>query len=476
LKKYLNHKVFRNFSYLTIGSVVSQLLMLVTVLRITKILLPDDYGLYTFMISQGTLLYALSDLGIKTTTIRAIARNPTSTRNYALNGAIMRLLSLVFFFLIYAIYNNLLGSFSTFQLFLIVIYGLIYSFFHLLEYIFLGNQRMLYPSLVKIIHSGLWFIIIFLMPENLFSANFLMIAFLLISGVKTLFLYNRLKNLHLLIGTRGPFLPNAKMMLSESWPYITMMLFNLPFAYFSNNFLDVNSTTEEIGFFNLATKLMGPVQIIISFSLTALFPNISQLFVRDKASFLKYVSTGVPAFVFMIGFFSFIFSFFSKEGIQLLFTEDYLPAIPVTQLQIWFVFFHGINHLITIIFGAADLEKKIFNLSLVNFLIATPMLYVGSFYGALGISYGYVISFAIFQIYIWWQLKKSLSLHFPYERMLWLIVLMLFAISYILVNHFNLWEKLILSFILCVAMGILFYKNAGKIFPKRIKEVSRSAD
>jgi O-antigen/teichoic acid export membrane protein len=467
LKKYLNHKVFKNFSYLTIGSIVSQLLMLVTVLRITKILLPDDYGLYTFMISQGTLLYALSDLGIKTTTIRAIARKPEATRNYALNGAIMRLLSLVFFFLVYVVYNNLLGSFNSFQLVLIAIYGLIYSFFHLFEYIFLGNQRMLYPSVVKIIHSGLWFLIIFLLPEHLFSANFLMVAFLIISTVKTYFLYNRIQKLNLLIGTRGEFLKNAKMMLKESWPYITMMLFNLPFAYFSNNFLDVNSTNDEIGFFNLATKLMGPVQIIISFSLTALFPNISQLFVKDKKSFLRYVSTGVPAFVFLIGYFSFIFSFFSKEGIQLLFTEEYLPAIPVTQLQIWFVFFHGINHLITIIFGAADLEKKIFNLSLVNFLIATPMLYAGSFYGALGISYGYVVSFAIFQIYIWWQLKKNLQITFNYEYYLWLMILVLFAISYVLVNYFDLWEKILLSGILTGVIALIFYKNAGKIFPKK---------
>lgn len=459
LQAIFKSKVFKNFSYLTIGSIISQALLLVTVLRITKYLSPAEYGNYTFILSQGMLFHAISDLGIKSTTIRAIARDSKNTNNYIVNGAILRLLTLLLFFIIYASYNNFLGSLDQTGLSLVFIYGVVYSFFYLLEYVFLGYQQMLYPSIVKILHSIIWFLIIMFLPQAYFSVNNLLGIFLIISLLQVLLLFFNVRKRKYLKGKASNFLKGSKEMLLESWPYITLMFLNLPFSHFANNFLDINSSSEEIGFFNLAKKLLGPVEIIITFSLTALFPNISQMFVQDKEKFLDLVKKGVIAFVLAIGILSFIFSLFSKEAILLLFSEEYLSTIKVVQLQVWFVFFHGINHLIAIIFGASNFEKKLFQLSLVNSLIATPMLFIGSYYGALGLSYGFVISFAIFEVYVWSQLKKTLKIQFNGDLKIWSIMIVLFLVSFFLPFDTPIFIKFIIAIVFLGSLWVIFGKQ-----------------
>ena len=110
LSNVLNNKVFRNFSYLTIGSVLAQGLSLLTILKITRIFSPSDYGLFTFIMAQGLLLLAIADLGIRNIVIRSIARKPDRTNDLIVNGAMLKVFATLALIAIYIAYNNLLGS------------------------------------------------------------------------------------------------------------------------------------------------------------------------------------------------------------------------------------------------------------------------------------------------------------------------------------------------------------------------------
>ena len=105
MRKLLKNKVVLNFSYLTFGSIISQLLLLITVIKITKLLSPENYGLYSFILAQGLLLHSISDLGIKAIIIRTIARNPEKTKDLVYNGLKLRTVALILLMLIYIVYN-----------------------------------------------------------------------------------------------------------------------------------------------------------------------------------------------------------------------------------------------------------------------------------------------------------------------------------------------------------------------------------
>ncbi|MEJ0106412.1 MAG: oligosaccharide flippase family protein [Bacteroidota bacterium] len=67
--KIFKSKVLQNFSYLMAGSVISQTLGMIALIKITRILAPADYGIYAFLLGQGFLLTTLGDLGVRSINI-----------------------------------------------------------------------------------------------------------------------------------------------------------------------------------------------------------------------------------------------------------------------------------------------------------------------------------------------------------------------------------------------------------------------
>ena len=430
--KIFSNIIFKNFSYLTLGAVISQLLSLITILKITSILETVDYGLFTFLIAQGMLLLRIGDLGNRNIVIRTIARNPESANDMLVNGAIIRALALTILFGIYIVYNNFLGHLSGESLFLIFAFSLINSFSNLLELIFHGNQKMLPSALVNLSYSVLWFIIVFFLIDRGAEVDVIFMFYIGISCLKAILLFFFLKNQKLLVGKVQSFMRSSRQLVKESWPYFVMILILLPLTSLSNNFLDINSTTDQIGYFNLAQRLIGPISLVVGMSLSALFPNLSSLWSKDRKKFHQFLSKGFGLFMIVSMVICFLFTVFSKEVVTLLFPTRYTPAIEVCQMQIWYLFLTSVDSLIGVVLGAANKEKLILRFSIIYFLICTPSLFYGSYYGALGLAYGYVFSYGICLIYVWRTFKKSLNIKIKYDQIVWLLAAALFIISYFL--------------------------------------------
>jgi O-antigen/teichoic acid export membrane protein len=204
----------------------------------------------------------------------------------------------------------------------------------------------------------------------------------------------------------------------------------LPFSMLSNNFLDINSKVEQIGYFNLSQKLIGPVSLLIDIGLAAIFPNLSALWAKDENQFNSYVAIGFKYFMLLALILCFLFTLFAGDLVRLLFSAKYLPAIKVSQLQIWYLFLTTVDSLMGTILGAINKEKTILRFGIYKALFCTPFLYYGSKYGALGLSLGYVVSLAFFQVYLWNGFKKAMNVKINQIGVLWGASIVLFLISY----------------------------------------------
>lgn len=459
IKKIFQNKVFQNFSYLTIGSILSQLVSLLTVLKITKILHPDDYGLYTFMIAQGTLLLTIGDLGIRNIVIRSIARDPHRSKDLIYNGAILRTLALLVLGGCYLIYNYFLGTLQAEELLFVFLFALISCFGKLFETAFLGHQKMLPPSVINLSFSILWFLWIFLLPAATMSVAFLFYSFLGLNLLKNLVFHVVLHKQGLILGKMKGFFSSSYSLLKESWPYLALVLVMLPYTKFTNNFLDINSTREEIGYFNLSERLTGPISFVLDFGLVAIFPNLSALWVSNKAKFKTYVSVGFKYYMLLGMLLCFLFTLFARELLGLVFPESYLPAILVCQLQVWYLFLTSVDSLIGTIFGATNNEKKILRLGIVNSLFSTPILYFSSQYGALGLASGMVFSFAFFQIYLWHVFGKTLHFAIEDRGLMWFSAAVLFVVSYYVASDLHVGYKLLMASGAILLTSMYFFKN-----------------
>lgn len=434
--RLLKNQVFKNFGYLTLGNTVSQIVGVVALIKIANIFSPADYGVFTFMLVQSQLLIAIGDLGMQRIVVRTIARNPNKTKEILRTGLVLKISAVLLLSSGYVAYNHFFGSFSSNQLILVFLFSIINCGMNLFDSAFIGHQKMLFPAIIKSGASFMWLLAIFIIPWHLMTINLLFLVYFILHLIKTFTLYIILKSKGLIVGDGSPFLPSSKELMQQSWPYLSLILFLIPVNFLSNNFLDINSTAEEIGYFNLSQRIIQPVNVLIGFALTSIFPNISALWAKDEAKFNYALSKGFKVFFFVSLALAVLFSLFAKELIILLFPVSYLPAIKVAQLQIWFVFLMSINSFIGAIFGATNKEVLVFKTSLVNGIIATPMLYFGSKYGALGIAFAYVISFAIFEIYLWLVFMKNTNITFTNALPIWLVAIAAFAIStYVLASQ-----------------------------------------
>ncbi len=451
--------VAKNFSYITMGSILAQGINLLSLVQIARVFRPDDYGIYTFLITQAFLLYTLGELGIRSIVIRTIARNKMTTGSVVYNGMLLRGSCVLLFFGCYVLYNYIGGSLSAIQLMLILFFALSYCISNLFEAAFWGHEKMLPPALINVTTSLIWLALVYLLPSAYLTVNGLFFIYFLINLITGFSFYVILRKLNLLIGKKEPFVSSTVALLRESWPYFSLILLNLPISYLSNNFLDINSSNDEIGYFNLAQKLTSPVSLIIGFSLSAIFPNMSSLWLKDQPRFARLVSSGVKIFLLFAVVVCFVFTLFAKEVVLLFFSEEYFPVIDVCRLQIWYVFLMGFNSLIGTIWGATNKEKLLFTSGLINALISTPLLYWGSFHGALGLSYGYVISFAIFEFYLWFLFRKTVKTRISQAGLIWLLVGGLFAGSYFFLAHLTLAFRIIAAVLVLGAMGYYFLRQ-----------------
>ncbi|WP_273566617.1 oligosaccharide flippase family protein [Maribacter halichondriae] len=463
LKKLLNNIVFRNFSYLTVSTVISQLIALVTILKITSILNPNDYGLFTFLIAQGSLLLKIGDLGNRNIVIRTVAREPIQTNDLLVNGGIVRSFAIIVLFLIYVVYNHFLGSLSNEHLALIFVFTLISCFASLFELIFMGNQKMFPSSMINLIYSVIWFSIIFFLPNKAIDITIIFSLYIAVTFLKAVLFLIFLKYHKLLIGRVQNFMVSTRQLIKESWPYFVLILIMLPLTSLSNNFLDINSDNQQIGYFNLSQRLIGPLSLIITMMLTAIFPNLSALWVKDKIKFNNYLSKGFRFFMLASMIFCFLFTLFAKEVVILLFPVEYLPAVAVCQIQVWYLFLTSIDSLIGVILGAANKEKLILRFGIVYFFICTPALYYGSKYGALGLSYSYVIAFGACLIYVWLTFKRTLGLELKHNGFIWAMGISLFLISYFLPYDMALGYKLLLSTLILMGIATYLFKSYKSI-------------
>ena len=431
IKKLVNNIVVRNIFYLGIGNGLIQLLGMIAVIVITAIFLPSEYGTYTYMMIQAQLIAAIADLGMRNIIIRDVARAKTNRMRLYFPALVAVVFSNVIIFLFYTIYNHFLGGFTNFQLILIGLYSFVYCVISLTENLLIGLERMLPLSLIGVSFALIWLCFVSFFPTKLISVEFLYLSSLLLLLLKFVALVIELKlkeKQKLFHEIKNP--NEILTLVKKSLPFFGLVLVALPINYLSNNFLQINSTMQEIGFFSLAQKLTSPLTMVFGILFSALFPNISILWEENREKFHKVVEKGIMYFILFAAGGAFLFSLLIKPVFHLFFTDEYNASIDVCKTQIWFVCLMGISSLAGTIWGAMNREKLSFKMAAINAMINVPLLWIGSKYGASGLSFSYVLSFLLFTTILWPVFVKTNKIN-KKRSFIWFPVVIMMVASFL---------------------------------------------
>lgn len=395
------------------GETITHVLNMVINIIVARKLAPESYGLYALFLTYVSLFYSISSLGLRRIVIRCIARHQDSSKEYFYVSMIVRCYGLLLAAISFVIYNHFNPVFGSNYLILMVLAGVfLNSFWEGFQNVAFGMERMETTSVINVSMSALLLLIYILIDKSLVTVN-LMIGiyvgnYILRDIIYLISLYKQKLVTGSYTFSYATYKEERSLMLRDSFPYYILTLFSLVSTQLPILFLNQNSSITEVSYFNIANKLLLPMTMLIHSAFVALFPNQAKEYDRNKERFVLKVKK-ILYFISFTGFICCLYiTLFRGEIVTILYGEDFRPVSDVLSLQCWYMVFFAIFGFIGNTLGSANKQSWIATLSIIYAIINAPILWIASKYGAVGLSYGYMIGAVINMTYHIVYLQKAL--------------------------------------------------------------------
>jgi O-antigen/teichoic acid export membrane protein len=436
VKKIASNRVVNNFSALTLSNILVQGITIFSSIKIARSLAPDDFGLFSYLLTLSYIYSILGGLGMRQVIIRTVAVHPNQSTLLFKKSFLLRMLMFLPLVAGILVYNSYFSKIKLDEISLFLLGGniLFLSIWDTLESINYGHQNMKLPSIVQLVFTVLWVVVILILPASMIQVNVVLGITVILQILKTgvLYLFSIRKNFISFISTTKEKLQVN--LVKESSSFFLLSVFTLITTQIPVVYLEQNSTDTEIAYYNIALRIIGPVQMLLLTFMNVLYPVIARIFAKDTNKFSNTIKN-VYIFLLLLGNAgAFTLSLFSKELIFLMYGEAYGQAAQVFNIQIWYTILYSTLCYIGMILSAINKQVLLAKLSFAYALIATPSLFIGSKFGAIGLSVGFLVGALLNLTYHYYYLQKSLPEEIP-----WKVILASFGVFFLLmlVTYFS---------------------------------------
>lgn len=413
MRRLLNSKFSRNFSILTSANLIIQVLSIISSIRLARQLQPEGYGLFNLVNVQASIFSIIAAYGLRIVVIRHIARSREDARKLFTISSRIRLLT-TFIAVVTAIgYNLLLSSDQSLAgsaLFVLAILIVFQTFWDTIESISFGFEKMEATGIINLVFTAIWVCEVYLIPTVHFSVTVLLYVFVFNQAAKSLVYYIWLHKSILYQQSKPAHISTDayKDVIRQSNYYFVLAVFTAVQNQIPILFLQFNSTIDQIGIFNLGYRILSPLQMVLNMLLTALFPMFSRLAIDNKDVFVSRVRSLLNIIV-LFGIWGCIcFALFCKDVVLLLYGSAYLTSANVILIQCWFTVIFAIFCLIGTVLSAHDKQKLLATLSIIYGIVATPIFFFGTRFGAIGLAWCFVVAALVNMTYHWVIFRKVL--------------------------------------------------------------------
>ena len=321
--------VLKNTFWLVLAQIFTRLFKFLLVVFSARILGPEDWGSFQYVLSIASFFFIFSDFGIGYLVIRDYQQKEDFKERVNTGSLIREILALLSLFI--ALLASLIFENINFRKTFIVL-SLFLFLGNLRDYLlnfFQALQRMERQFLLVFIESFLTLIfgIIFLLTlKNITSlalAYFLGVVFSFVAGIALA------KNLISYLRPKFNF-QFFEYYLKNGLP---LALFGmLGFIFFTTDQIILGKLkgVEAVGYYSIVNRI---ISILLTFSflfLTALFPQLA-LNVEDKERLKKIFKKSIP-FIVSINFLFFILVLIFADFLPLIFGDKYMPSIQPLKL------------------------------------------------------------------------------------------------------------------------------------------------
>lgn len=401
----------KNASSLAIGNVMSEVVTFVTFLFIARYFIPEDYGIYTTVLSFVGIFEVFTIKGINKSIIRSASQNEEDINNIINTGASFR----TYFIIISIVLCNTIVQFLPYTLntkILVGVFSMNLFFHELTRFYFSGLyvkdqfKKIATQTIYnRIVFAVLCFLIIILE----LNINYLVISTL---SVNIIFMFVTIMVLRK-VGIKVKPIPSPKFVKEYFKSGITFSMFEavtMLATRFDIILISFLGGPKEVGLYGVAFKVAQQALMLRNVNQDAFFP----LFVkRLKTGNVKIKTVIIPSIVmFSVIFIPTIgFYFYSKEIITLLFGENYSEAGPILFYLLIFVSFAWGTLPFTVLAQASYNEKILLKVR-IYMAIANIFLDIIFYrlFGLIGIAYVSALVWSIGSVFICFFVYKSIYL------------------------------------------------------------------
>lgn len=392
---------------ITVSNILSQILGMVATIRIARTLAPTGFGYFGVMQVNAAVGVVLAGIGLSHVVTRECARYPEKSRSLFYSSAILKSLFVLpvgIFLIIYSTYisHNLPLSLSTVSV--VLLYSML--LWQLLESLSFGHERMEFSAALTIIGSLLWVVFAWSVPKSFLTTLNTSIAFAVLQAGKSLTYFQVINRAKLL--KKATFKVGFKFLVRNGLPFYWLAILTAASNQLPILFLAQRSGLAEVGFFNAGMKIARPMHMMIMTLMLSLYPGLCRTTLADPAYFMVIVRRSLLGIIFIGTLIASFVIIFRYEIVVLLFGQDFRGTGSTVVFQLWYVTLMAIFNLIGMTLAASDRQSWLAKLSTLYALVAVPLLWIGSGYGATGVAAAMLVAAILNMTYHWILFQKTL--------------------------------------------------------------------
>lgn len=460
-----SRRFVRNWTYLLTSSVFCQTLGMVAMIRVARALAPAGYGYYNLVQTTASIGMVFAGLGMRNVIIRDCARYPDKTGTLYLTSLSIRF---IFGFIVtlgiilYALLspNALPVSLSGFVV-MILFAQIIWDS---TESISFGLQRMEFSSWINTLGSVIWVLWVWCAPTSVLTIVVVSFSFALLQLFKSGIFSWRLRRIIRFpnkLDKRGVQKAAARGLIIDSLPFYWLALMTMVQNQLPVLILAARSNSEQVGLFNVGFRLLIPLQLLVMTGLSVLYPYLSQAKIQNAAQYMQAIERALKMIIVIGGSCAFLVSLLRMEVVYILFGAKYAGSSNAMAYQCWFTVFYAILCLIGTSLGASDKQRWLAALTTVYTIIAFPIVWFGTAYGATGLAAGMAVAAAINLSYHLYFFIKSLPGKLHPRILVRSILILISAIlfSWLIPTNIFLIIKVAIAIIVLFFIGKLLWKE-----------------
>jgi O-antigen/teichoic acid export membrane protein len=265
IRSFLKRPVIQNFSVLTFSNILVQGFNVFTSIKIAKNLMPEGYGFYSFILSLSAIYVVIASLGMRNVIVRGIAINKGDAGKQFTTSLISR--TGMFFVVVLAIivYNSWFSKITLSGWYVFWLCMHIFSMLHwdTVESVTFGHEKMKYSAYINLVLTVCWFGLIMILPAGYIEPYTILVLTVILQLVKTFLLGGWAYANKMFSFVAIPSRREIAGRLKESFPFYVLAIFTLFTSSLPIIYLEHLSTYEEIAYFNIAGRLISPLQLLL---------------------------------------------------------------------------------------------------------------------------------------------------------------------------------------------------------------------